>query len=82
MVESRCGVLCSNCRRCDGCVNIPKAVWGICKIKICCEQKKLAHCGACPSFPCKELVAFANDKEYGDKGQRLEQCREWAETAL
>lgn len=83
MVESRCGILCSECLSkeqmgCGGCVNIEKPFWGDnCPVKSCCESKKLEHCGLCEEFPCAQLNQFAYDKENGDNGKRIEQCRNW-----
>lgn len=83
MIEVRCGRLCSNCgyfEKCGGCVSREKPVWASrCPIKSCCEDKKLAHCGLCNGFPCKKLVKFAKDKDYGDGGLRIGQCRAWKE---
>lgn len=87
MVESRCGILCSQCPfretlGCRGCVNIDKPFWGdSCPIKNCCEEKQYAHCGQCPEFPCEVLRQFACDPEHGDNGLRLEQCKKWREEA-
>lgn len=45
MIESRCGLLCSDCSfretmGCKGCVNIDKPFWGdSCPVKSCCEKK-------------------------------------------
>lgn len=83
MVESRCGALCSACSyresmNCKGCVNIAKPFWGdACPVKSCCENKKLTHCGECKEFPCSLLIEYAYDKEHGDNGMRIEQCRCW-----
>ena len=83
MKESRCGLLCSQCAfresmGCEGCVQIDKPFWGeSCPVKSCCEEKQLAHCGLCGSFPCRTLEGFAYDAEQGDNGLRLEQCRKW-----
>ncbi|MEW6710633.1 MAG: DUF3795 domain-containing protein, partial [Candidatus Riflebacteria bacterium] len=30
-------------------------------------------------FPCQLLNKFAYDKEQGDNGKRIEQCRLWAQ---
>ena len=85
MIESRCGLLCEACgyretTGCEGCVHIDKPFWGnACPVKTCCEAKKLEHCGQCPVFPCELLVGFAYDKQQGDGGKRLEQCKNWAE---
>ncbi len=82
-IESRCGRICSECgffERCGGCTNIPKPPWANrCPIKSCCEEKELMHCGKCEGFPCRKLVSFAKDKDYGDGGIRLDQCRAWKE---
>nr|WP_167956642.1 DUF3795 domain-containing protein [Anaerosporobacter faecicola] len=82
MIESRCGIVCSKCEyrdqfSCKGCVNIEKPMWGECKIKKCCESKKITHCGLCEKFPCEDLITFSYDKEQGDHGARIEQCRCW-----
>lgn len=83
MVESRCGILCGECSfkestGCRGCVNLEQPFWGECEVKICCESKELEHCGLCDEFPCDLLKSFAYDKEHGDDGKRIEQCRAWS----
>ncbi|WP_411682290.1 DUF3795 domain-containing protein [Clostridium thailandense] len=84
MIESRCGIICSECKykeqmNCKGCVHISKPFWGEqCPVKFCCEDKELSHCGQCSSFPCDLLKQFAYDKEQGDNGKRIEQCKKWA----
>ena len=84
MIESRCGILCSECEyrekvNCEGCVNISKPFWGdSCPVKDCCEGRGYAHCGQCLEFPCDLLNDFAYDKEQGDNGKRIETCRMWA----
>ncbi len=83
MIESRCGILCNECGykvevNCQGCVNIDKPFWGEeCPVKSCCEEKGLSFCGECDTFPCEILNQFAYDKEQGDDGKRIEQCRKW-----
>jgi hypothetical protein len=83
MIESRCGINCSKCEYreatgCTGCVNIDKPFWGAeCLVKSCCESKELLHCGECGTFPCDLLNSFSYDKEQGDNGMRIEQCRKW-----
>lgn len=85
MVESRCGCLCSTCTYkaegvCQGCTAIRKPFWGeSCPLKACCEGKGHGHCGTCADFPCAQLTQFAYDKEQGDEGRRIEQCRLWRE---
>lgn len=83
MIESRCGIKCSDCSYkdqvgCKGCVNIDRPFWGdLCPVKSCCEGKSFSHCGNCDDFPCQLLNAFAYDKEQGDDGLRILQCQKW-----
>lgn len=82
MIESRCGIECSKCEyreqfHCKGCVNIENPFWGECTVKQCCETKESENCGHCHQFPCNTLHNFAYDKEQGDNGARIEQCRHW-----
>lgn len=85
MIESRCGLQCSECgyreqMSCGGCSSIEKPFWGdACPVKSCCEDKSHGHCGQCKEFPCGLLNQFAYDKEQGDDGKRIEQCRKWCE---
>lgn len=86
MIESRCGLLCQSCTyrtqmNCQGCLQITTPFWGdACPIKVCCEEKKLLHCGLCERFPCDLLTSFAYDKEQGDNGKRIEQCKQWQQS--
>lgn len=81
MVESRCGVCCNKCEKkaqglCKGCLHMENPMWGICKVKKCCEEKKHEFCGECKEFPCEMLSNMG--KEYGfDPSIKLEQCRKW-----
>ena len=82
MIESRCGIICSECEYresmgCKGCANIENPFWGECPVKKCCEGKTHEHCGQCVSFACENLNAFAYDKQQGDDGKRIEQCKKW-----
>lgn len=83
MIESRCGILCSECSYreqmgCRGCIFIDKPFWGdCCPLKSCCEDKSHGHCGECGDFPCELLKKFAYDEQQGDDGKRIEQCRGW-----
>ena len=89
MIKSRCGIVCDPalCKEafgfdCAGCPNITKPMWGdSCSVKDCCEGKGLMHCGFCADFPCELLNSFAYDKEQGDNGARIEQCRKWVAEA-
>jgi len=84
MVESRCGILCSECTyrepmNCAGCIYMEKPFWGeSCPVKSCCENKGFEHCGVCEIFPCDLLTRFSYDKEQGDNGKRINQCQVWA----
>ena len=83
MVESRCGLLCSECSYrermgCKGCTSMEKPFWGdSCPVKSCCETKGQSHCGECGNFVCLQLHDFAYDAKQGDDGRRIEQCRKW-----
>ena len=84
MIESRCGLKCSECEyreatNCQTCLTISKPFWGEkCPIKDCCEGKVYNHCGECNQFPCDLLTMFSYNKEQGDNGKRIEQCKIWA----
>lgn len=83
MIESRCGILCSECSyrdtmNCKGCCEIENPFWGSCPVKACCQEKHHEHCGQCADFPCEQLQQFAYDTNEGDGGKRIEQCRCWA----
>ena len=85
MIDSRCGLLCSqlDCNKqfnvdCKGCANIDKPFWGKCEVKSCCENKKLEHCGFCSNFPCELLKSFSYEEEHGDNGERICQCQKWS----
>ena len=85
MIESRCGILCSECSYqeqtgCKGCVLIEKPFWGeSCPVKECCETKNYEHCGQCTDFHCSLLKQFSYDDKQGDNGKRIEQCQCWAQ---
>jgi len=83
MIESRCGIICSECSyrdqlNCQGCTHIEKPFWGeSCPVKDCCEDKMLDHCGGCNEFPCALLNEFSYDKEQSDNGKCIEQRKKW-----
>ena len=82
MVESRCGILCSQCEYLEqcggGCTKMSKPFWGdSCPVKDCCEGRGYEHCGQCSEFPCTLLTQFAYDVEQGDNGKRIQTCRGW-----
>lgn len=82
-IESRCGIVCSECeflkkKICTNwCTKIDKPFHGECPVKKCCENKNLEFCGQCDEFPCELLNSFAYDKEHGDEGLRIKNCRDW-----
>ena len=82
MFESRCGVLCNTCDRkaqvnCKGCINMSAPFWGgECKVKSCCEEKALNHCGECHDFPCDMLANMGKEQGF-DPTVKIEQCRKW-----
>ena len=88
MIESRCGLLCSECKyreimKCEGCMKIKKPYWDKkCPIKNCVEGKKLVHCGQCDRFPCKQLHEFAYDPATDSEGTRIEQLTDWQNETL
>ncbi len=85
MIESRCGICCTQCNAkesygvdCPGCVNIAKPFWGNCSVKSCCEGKGLSHCGECADFACELLKSFSYATDgHGDDGERIRQCEKW-----
>lgn len=85
MVESRCGLVCSECSfretmGCKGCMEMDKPFWAeSCPVKSCCEEKDNMHCGTCSDFVCSTLHTFAYDMEQSDNGARIEQCKKWCE---
>jgi hypothetical protein len=82
MFESRCGVRCSVCERrekgiCPGCLIMEKPFWGgTCKVRTCCMQKNIDHCGQCQSFPCTILSEMGKDAGF-DPAVKIAQCRAW-----
>ena len=84
MIQSRCGLLCSECEwapktNCPGCIAAHgRPFHGECPVAICCESHNLLHCGQCDSFPCRQLTEYAYDKEHGDNGARIETLKLWA----
>ena len=53
-----------------------KPTWGICEVKMCCEEKNIRFCGECNEFPCEMLSNMG--KEYGyDSSIKIEQCKKW-----
>ncbi len=87
MIESRCGLICSECAykepcNCGGCIETNGHPFhGECPVAVCCQNKGYDNCGQCEELPCKLLYSYSFlDKEHGDNppGERIEQCRRWA----
>ncbi|MCL1866631.1 MAG: DUF3795 domain-containing protein [Oscillospiraceae bacterium] len=82
--ESRCGLLCGECsfkesHNCGGCIETNgNPFHGECPVAVCCQNKDFTHCGECPDIPCELLTQYSYDKEHGDGGKRIEQCKEWS----
>lgn len=85
MCCSKCGLDCGKCSLkeeygCSGCLEMTDGYWGEkCEIKACCEEKGLEHCGLCGDFPCEMLLDYSYDPETGDDGERLLNCKKWAD---
>ena len=85
LIESYCGLKCSQCNYkvecgCEGCIaSGGKPFWcsshGECEIAACASNKKVRFCGECESFPCEILTRYSFDKEQGDNGARIEHCK-------
>lgn len=81
MVESRCGLLCSECEYveshgCGKCL-AGDPFYGKCPVAACCNEKGHEHCGLCGQFPCELLTSFSYDEKYGDNGARIEVLTSW-----
>lgn len=80
-IESYCGLSCSECRyreknNCAGCVaSEGKPYHGSCEVADCAKERSRRFCGECPDFPCEKLSRYAFDPEYGDNGERIENCK-------
>lgn len=80
-----CGTYCGDCEwvestGCKGCIaNAGKPFWGTCKIAVCAMEKGLQHCGPCEQVPCAQLVEAYNTPGHEDRGERLQNLKNWAE---
>ena len=79
-----CGTYCGVCEwknkmNCKGCQECQSHVfWGQCDKAKCCIEKGYEHCGYCLDMPCQKLLDLFNDAEHGDKGARLTNLKNWA----
>ena len=86
MIESRCGLNCSDCGYrtscgCGGCIQTRGHPFhGECPVAKCCQDKGYVYCGQCPDLPCELLTQYSCDPVHGDNppGERIETCRRWA----
>lgn len=86
-IESYCGILCTACEYRDSCnCGTCVATKGkpfhqkedeTCPVAACAIGRNLRFCGECWEFPCELLKQFSFDKEQGDDGKRIEQCKKW-----
>ncbi len=85
MIESYCGLHCSNCTyklpcQCGGCIETNGHPFhGECPVALCCQEKHIENCGECSELPCQLLTQYSCDPKHGDtpSGARIEQCRAW-----
>ena len=85
MIETRCGLCCSNCSYrepydCKGCIKTGGHPFhGECPVAKCAEGRGLVHCGQCPDFPCELLMQYSCDPEHGDHpaGARIRELLKW-----
>ncbi len=81
-IDSYCGLACEECEyklknECDGCIATKgNSFHGKCDVAECVKKRGIGFCGECEKFPCDTLKAYSFDKEHGDDGQRIENCRE------
>jgi hypothetical protein len=84
MIESRCGLLCSECSfresfNCGECKNIPE----YCGENNCSKKDSNGHtlCGSCEKTTCGKLHSYSyTDPNHGDNppGARIKRCKKWA----
>ena len=83
MIDSVCGLHCTGCsyketHHCMGCIETGGVPFhGVCPVAKCAIGKSISHCGECSVFPCDLLTSYSCDKEHGDNGERIEECRRW-----
>ena len=47
---------------CTGCRNPDEPHFcGSCRMRVCCTEKEIQHCGNCPSFPCMQYIEWTVD---------------------
>lgn len=85
-IPSYCGLDCEQCEHrkqfnCTGCIASDGQSFCFskgdtkCEIAFCVKNKGIQFCGECGDFPCEILKQYSFDKEHGDDGIRIENCR-------
>lgn len=84
MIDTYCGLVCEGCEfiescGCGGCIaTCGKPFHGECEVAKCALEKNVKFCGVCGEFPCDLLKSYSFDKEHGDNGERIENCKRLA----
>ena len=79
--DTYCGLHCDTCEyreamHCGGCIATQgKPFHGHCDVADCAVKKGRRFCGECDKFPCETLTRYSFDKEQGDEGRRIEECK-------
>ena len=87
-ITTYCGLNCIGCEfveshGCKGCIATKGRPFHVaegqepCAVAKCAIEHGVTFCGECGEFPCRLLVDFSNDPDYGDnpKGARIEHCK-------
>lgn len=80
-IDAYCGLSCGGCEyretaNCGGCAaTAGNPFHGQCELAACAIKRGVRFCGECPDIPCELLTRFSFDKEHGDNGERIENCK-------
>lgn len=84
-ITTYCGLDCGKCEykeqcNCGCCVaSGGNPFWAAgeakCEIAECVKGRGIRFCGECGEFPCEVLKRYSFDKEQGDEGARIENCK-------
>ena len=81
LFDSFCGQKCGECKfrflnDCKGCIaSGGNPFFGKCEIAECVISMQKRFCGECEIFPCEILKKASFNKENGDDGARIENCK-------
>lgn len=81
VIDTYCGLSCKVCGyrescNCGGCVATGgKPFHGSCEVATCAVKHNVSFCGECPEIPCEILTRYSFDKEHGDNGERIKNCK-------